>query len=106
MLSIEYPKKQEDQDKIDNFVAQYEKHCKPKMLKERDEISFEDLSDTFQVYERPEIGACTQFKTLLDRNWVALYRNPLSLYGRLFTAIMIQLTTVCLYWKMGYDPDE
>ena len=42
-LSISYPKKQEDIDKLSKFLALYKQHNEPKMLQEREEVTNTNL---------------------------------------------------------------
>ena len=58
-LSINYPKKDEDIDKIKKFVESYKTLNEPKMLKERQEVAFEDLNAAIQNYKRVNISWCT-----------------------------------------------
>ena len=50
-LSINYPKQQEDIDKIDFLVQSYKKFNEPKMRKERQEVAFDDLTQVIENFK-------------------------------------------------------
>lgn len=101
-LSFNYPKQQADLDKIKFFLESYKELNEPKMLKEREEVTFEDLGEAIQNFEERDIPKTRQFTSLLDRNFKGTLRNPGALIGRIITSTTVCLLILCVFWQIGY----
>ena len=98
ILSVNYPKTEEDKEKIDHLVKNYKEHNEPRMLSERHEISFTDLTEAIQNYQMKRVNICRQFFSLLQRNIIGLWRNPAALIGRIVISIFVAATQLIIFW--------
>lgn len=98
LLAVSYPKTEEDKEKIDSFVNSYKKLNEPRVLAERQELSFTDLTEAIQNYKIKRPNVCRQFLSLLGRNIVGLWRNPAALIGRIVISIFVAATQLTIFW--------
>lgn len=79
VLSVNYPKKEEDEAKIEKFTSSYEKACKQQVMD--DSKKFNDLPE-FKVVGVQRAGFFTQFRELIRRAVKGLTRDPIASKGR------------------------
>jgi len=89
LLSISYPKTEEETEKIESFVIAYMTMNQPRVLQERREISFDDLTEAIERHQTVKVSLCKQFWSLLGRNYIGLVRNPASLIGRIVISVFV-----------------
>ena len=76
------------------------------MLDEREIISFDDLREAIENHKAVHISFCRKFACLFGRNFLALYRNPASLIGRVVIELFVAATYLIIFWQMGPDPTK
>lgn len=80
-LSINYPKKAEDEEKIDRYVRKYTEQQKSLVEREMEELRFEELDLGKRGYR---LGWCEQFKLLFSRQLIFAKREPQAILAKIF----------------------
>jgi len=103
ILSVNYPKTEADEQKIVHFVDKYQQIIQPKVLKERDAISFDEFKHKIDKFQPVQIRFIKQFVCLLYRNFLGLVRNPGSLFGRVIITLFVAANSLVIFWQIGDD---
>ena len=102
-LSINYPKKQEDEDKIAHYNDKYMREIEPAVKSEMQELQFGELNVRQQSVNR--MSFCSQLKLLNWRNLRIAKREPRATFAKVIIAIFYGALYDMIWWQIGgkYD---
>lgn len=86
IISVNYPKMPEDEDKLNNLITSYQKKCEPAVIKHMTEISLIEFKPRMDNFAEPNFGK--QLSLLLGRQKTYLARQPLISIAQIGIAIV------------------
>jgi hypothetical protein len=86
IVSINYPKEPEDEEKLDKLISCYKKKCEPAVLKHMTEVSLIEFKPRLDNFSEPSFGR--QLGLLLKRQKTYLAREPLISAAQIVIAIV------------------
>ena len=102
-LSIDYPKSQEDEAKMDRFARVYRKTLQPTVMQEMKEFKMPDY--TLRDKSSTMAPLCTQYSMLFWRIKVFTVREPAATIAKIGNELLGGLLMVSLFFDVGSMTD-
>ena len=104
ILTISYPKTDEDQIKLDKLNNNYAQIQAPEVTKSIIELQMPELDESeLHVQAAPW---CLQFEMLNWRNFLLAQREPKVFLSRVLQNVVIALLTIAIYWDVGRQEER
>lgn len=101
LISINYPKAEEDDRKLTHLVESYRKICEPGVLKAMQDVSMVEFKPRQDNFSEP--GFSKQLRFLFTRNLTYMVRNPFISLAQIGIAIVQGVfALLCFYNVFGY----
>ena len=98
VLSVNYPKQEEDNNKIQCFKEHYEANIKKDVMAEADVLG---VPTDLKIKKRQQPGCCTQFKMICRRNRQQIARNPMVFKARMGQNVVLGIIAALIFQSAG-----
>lgn len=98
ITTVKYPKTEQDEIHINEFVDQYQKLLEKKSMKDASIIELPVKPELLIAAQKARAGPCTQLKWLSYRAWILTKRER-----RLSTGRIIQITVVAIFTALTFQ---
>lgn len=99
IISVNYPKMDEDEEKLNNLITSYKKKCEPAVIKHMTEISLIEFKPRMDNFAEPNFSK--QLGLLLGRQKTYLARQPLISIAQIGIAIVQALFALSLFYNIN-----
>eukprot|EP00347_Sterkiella_histriomuscorum_P003173 403365311 len=97
ILTVEYPKSEFDEKKLEFLKQQFEEHNKPEILQTIQDVKLDSVNQDLLTFHVSKKG---QLKQLMRREFIGLYRNPQHLRVKVLRQIIVGLLVLAIFFGL------